>query len=96
MRVKESCFFMMRLNKLKQWLHYYTFPRWSAEFKYLVLLCSCISCFCGAGGAFLVHQKNFLGVYMWHAGLVALLFCSFLFIKGTYRKYLDRAWDTYY
>lgn len=87
---------MTQLDTLKRWIHYYTFPRWSADFKYLVLLLSCISCLCGAGGAYLVHQKFSWGVYLWHAGAVALLCCSVLFIKGTYRKYLDRAWDVYY
>lgn len=77
-------------------LHYYTFPRWSAEYKYRVLFCSIISFIGGVSGPALLHYKNSLGVYVWHTGLVALLICSFFYIKGTYQKYIDRAWDTYY
>jgi hypothetical protein len=84
------------VNNMTRQLHYYTFPQWSADYKYSVLLCSIIGFIGGVGGPALVHYKHPLGIYAWHTGLVALLICSFFYIKGTYQKYLDCAWDAYY
>ena len=84
------------MRNIKNLLHYYIFPRWSADYKCIILLCSIISCLGGSGGALLQHYKNPLGVYAWHIGLIAVLACMIFYIKGTYRKYLDYAWDAYY
>ena len=84
---------MSRRDDMHRMLHRAVFPRWSADFKYYVLLCACASALCGA---LLVHLKNPLWIYPWHAGVLALLPCTWLYLKGTYLKYLDYAWDVYY
>ena len=84
------------MEKAKQIAHYYTFPKWSFEHKYLILILSFLSLAGGAGGAYLCHIKNPLAVYTWHFGVIAILICSVYFVKGTYQKYLAYAWDVYY
>ena len=83
-------------RNLKKYLHYYIFPRWSAENKYLILLFSIIAMAGGAGGAFLTHMEIPSAIFVWHIGIVATLVCLPYFIKGTYQRYMDMGWDIYY
>ena len=80
----------------KKYLHYYTFPRWSAENKYLILMFSTIAMMCGVGGAGMSHMEIPSAIFVWHTGLAATLICLPYYIKGTYQKFMDLGWDTYY
>jgi hypothetical protein len=83
-------------RNLRKYLHYYIFPRWSADNKYLVLLCSIVAMTGGVGGAFLTHIKISSAIFVWHMGIAATSVCLFYFIKGTYQRYMDMGWDIYY
>ena len=50
----------------------------------------------GAGSAFLTHLKVSTAIFVWVMGVAATLVCLFYCIKGTYQKYMDLGWDTYY
>ncbi len=83
-------------RNLKKYLHYYTFPRWSAENKYLILLCSIIAMAGGITGAGMSHMEIPSAIFVWHIGIASLLVCLTYFIKGTYQTYMDMGWDIYY
>ena len=83
-------------RNLKKYLHYYTFPRWSAENKYLILVCSAIAMAGGIGGAGLTYMKNPSAIFVCHMGIAATSVCLFYFVKGTYQTYMDMGWDIYY
>ena len=74
---------------LKKFLHYYTFPRWSAEKKYLILLCSIIAMAGGLCGAFLTHMQIPSATFFWHMGIATTSVCLYCFFKETYQTYMD-------
>jgi hypothetical protein len=81
---------------MKKHIERYIFPRWSAEYKMLSFTSAMASFTGGISGPWLLHNKNALGVYAWHIGLVAMIVCLVLYVKGTYQKYMDYGWDVYY
>ena len=83
-------------RNFKKYLHYYIFPRWAAEKKYLVLVWSIISVAGGVCGAGLSIAKSPLAIYVWHVGILSTFICITYFLKGIYQVYLDRGWDTLY
>lgn len=87
---------MSRLNAFRLIAYRLVFPRWSAAFQYRVLLCAVVGIVCGISGAWLVHLKNPIWIYVWHGAVFAVLACTWLYLKGTYLAYLDDAWNTYY
>jgi hypothetical protein len=51
----------------------------------------------GVFGAALIHFKiTAMGVVTWHIGLFAVLLYFSYYIRATYQKYIDLAWDVYY
>ncbi len=78
-------------------LHCYIFPEWAAEHKKMILCCALISFFGGAGSAALMHFKiTLMGMVVWHVSLSAVLLYGFYYLRATYQKYIDCAWDVYY
>jgi len=85
------------MNTLQKKIHNHIFPRWAADCRAGALACSFVSCAAGIMSVLLQHGRDpLLAVYVWHGGLVALMPCILFYLKGTYRKYLDAAWDAYY
>jgi tetrahydromethanopterin S-methyltransferase subunit D len=75
----------------------YVFPAWSAKNKTVIFLCALIGLLGGFGGAAMIHFKIiFAGIVTWHVGLFAVLVYGFYYIRATYQRYMDLAWDVYY
>lgn len=83
-------------EKITAYLCYYTFPEWSYNNKKWILFCTVISLLGGIAGSYLSHSGNTYGILAWHIGMFALMVCFICFLRGTYQKYMDRGWDTYY
>ncbi len=78
-------------------LHRYIFPEWAAENKKVILGCALISFFSGAGSAALMHLKmTLMGMVVWYVGLSAVLLYGYYYLRATYQRYVDCAWDVYY
>jgi uncharacterized membrane protein YfcA len=81
---------------IKNYLHYYTFPRWSAENKYLILILSLIAMLGGVFGAGLSYSNIPSAIFVWHFGIAVMAVLLVYCVKGKYQEYMDCGWDIYY
>jgi hypothetical protein len=80
----------------KKYLHYYTFPKWSAANKFTILFLSAVSCVTGLTGAGLSHMNIPHASFVWHIAIFTLLPCLPYYIRGLYDVYMAYGWDINY
>jgi hypothetical protein len=80
----------------KKYLHYYTFPKWAASSKFIILFFAAISCIAGLVGAGLSHMNVPHAPFVWHAAIFTTIPCLTYCIKGLYEVYMAYGWDINY
>ena len=80
----------------KKYLHYYTFPKWSARYKFTILVLAVIGCLTGLVGAGLSHMNLPYASYVWHVSIFTIIPCLIYCIKGLYEVYMAYGWDINY
>ena len=85
----------------KKRLHYLIMPQWADDKCILVIILTLVGLVCGISSCFFLHGELFdvfsrVGLTLWLTGLLALLINIYFYLKGLYRKFLDRALDAYY
>ena len=81
---------------LKNYLHYYTFPKWAAGNKFTILFLAAISCIAGLAGAGLSHMGVPHAPFVWHTAMFTTIPCLIYYIKGLYEVYMAYGWDINY
>jgi hypothetical protein len=76
-------------------------PQWADDKCILVITLTLVSLVCGTGSCFFLHGELFkafgrVGLILWFTGLAALLINIYFYVRGVYRKFLDKALDAYY
>ena len=80
----------------KKYLHYYTFPKWTASNKFIILFFAVISFITGLAGAGLSHLDMPQAILIWHTAIVTTSICMIYCVKGLYEVYMGYGWDINY